>query len=786
MQEDNMRKPWLLVLLLLGAILPVSGLASAEDVPTYTISGQVYTSTGEPAGTTYVKVDSMESVLSSDGAYSFPGVTAGEHVVRAYFMNDGHTVAYRTIYIQGDTVLDWYEGHNWITVDALDAQGQHLPGSDSFDVALHELDETKSFTEGRAEFGPYQTGSYHTLSTSLNSSTEGTLVACLKLQPGSAMTPYVNHVQFQEGMNSVFGFLLDAAGQPAPDVLVAHGETQTTTNPDGFYSLDGLPIATEVNLTFTQSGEEVAPNLLQLVEYGAMWLNHTTSTTLEFPGNVSFITPASSVPLGPIQLEWAGGAYTDYFELYQGEISQEGLIYRGSSNSFEYTATESGTYSFHLVAHNVNGTSPNSASVLVLFLPTQSEDALWTSGMHWNYTLVHTPEYRSNRTFTAIGTEDIVDAFGRERSTYLVRITDDRYEEGEKAFRWIDTETFLPVKTYWADAPSSSSYFQEGSMGWMFTDGDQEQGLFGEEHSTELHFNRTNIIGVPGHPNGYDDTMNSVSVQQGVSITTAAGTFDCTYITIQDDVDGVLSWELWFNHTVQNYVKIVDRLPGSHSDMVVYELTGYNQPSVPEFLTEPVVQTSPTFELQWSEFADAQNFQLLENGNEIYRGSETKFQVDNRGDGDYEYQINAITELDYVLVGATLDLVVDFVPPVPEFTSSISLLNATETAVFSWEYDYTADWFAISQEGPDGEVVEVYNGSSTSIEVDFTDPGLHRFRLTAMVDGKLSEPSSSVFVTVEEPPAEDASEGFMPSMSLLSVIFVALCVVLFTEMRRSR
>ena len=112
----------------------------------------------------------------------------------------------------------------------------------------------------------------------------------------------------------------------------------------------------------------------------------TTTTTRS--RNASFLTAATSVPLGPIQLEWTGGPYTDLFELYKGEISQEGLIYRGSSNSFEYTATESGTVEFHLVALNLNGSNPNPASVLVLFLPTQSEDALWTSGMHWNYSLV--------------------------------------------------------------------------------------------------------------------------------------------------------------------------------------------------------------------------------------------------------------------------------------------------------------------------------------------------------------------------------------------------------------
>ena len=55
------------------------------------------------------------------------------------------------------------------------------------------------------------------------------------------MTPYVNHVQFQEGMNSVFG-LTDAAGQAAQEVVVSHGETQTTTNVDGFYSFNALQL----------------------------------------------------------------------------------------------------------------------------------------------------------------------------------------------------------------------------------------------------------------------------------------------------------------------------------------------------------------------------------------------------------------------------------------------------------------------------------------------------------------------------------------------------------------
>ena len=82
MNEHNMRKPWLLILILCGSLLPTAAMSSASEEVTYTLSGHVYTSTGEPAGSTYVRIDAMESVLSSDGTYSFPGITPGEHTAR--------------------------------------------------------------------------------------------------------------------------------------------------------------------------------------------------------------------------------------------------------------------------------------------------------------------------------------------------------------------------------------------------------------------------------------------------------------------------------------------------------------------------------------------------------------------------------------------------------------------------------------------------------------------------------------------------------------------------------
>ena len=117
-----------------------------------------------------------------------------------------------------------------------------------------------------------------------------------------------------------------------------------------------------------------------------------------------------------------------------------------------------------------------------------------------------------------------------------------------------------------------------------------------------MHFNRTNIIGVPGHPNGYDDTINSINIDYGVEVTTSAGTFDTTHISIIDDNDQIISWELWYNSTVRNYVKIIDRLPGSHSEIVEYELTSFDVPLVPQFITEKSNLTDNDFIIEWANF----------------------------------------------------------------------------------------------------------------------------------------------------------------------------------------
>jgi hypothetical protein len=218
--------------------------------------------------------------------------------------------------------------------------------------------------------------------------------------------------------------------------------------------------------------------------------------------------------------------------------------------------------------------------------------------------------------------------------------------------------------------------------------------------------------------------------------------------------------------------------------MVIHELTAFNTPQTPEFLTETAVQTEKSFEIQWSEFVGAEAYQLLENGVEVYRGVETEVELRNRDDGTYRYQVNAIMPLDYLLLGSTLDVEVAFLPPTPVLSASASFIASGETALLSWDYPFEAESYLVTMQTPDGDVVEVYNGASTFVEVGNLESGLHRFRLVATMDEVSSEPSASIFVTVEES-SSSGSEGAMPSLSFLSMIFIVFSATLFMEFRRN-
>ncbi len=756
-----------IVLLLASIVLPASNI-SAEDTEeiTYTLTGNVFSAAGQLADSTSIKVDSMTSSWSDNGSYVFSGISPGEHTVRAYFMNNGHTVVYRKMVFNSDMQLDWYEGMNWITAEMFDDQGLHVENSSTSTVKLVDTGESKSLDNGRTEFGLLDIGQYYTIRAYFGDIDHSTQYIHFKMD---AATP--NDFDFHHGMNSRYGFIKDEQGVPISGVTVSNGTNSVITNSQGFYLLQNLEVGTTQTLTFHQEDVEIISPLDEIITDGPGWLNLSSSIDVELPENVTFITTVQTIPKSPFLIEWLGGGFTDYYSLYVGED----LVYRGPYESFSFNPQEAGTFEFTIEATNTNGSTSNPQTLLLIVIPDPSDSDLWSIGMSWDYSIVHTPEYYHNRTYTAIGSEVITDAFGRQRDTFLVRISDDTYEDGEKAYRWVDANNLLNVKTYWVDAPSSSSYFQEGQLGWDFTNDGQEAELLSGDGPTNLHFNRTNIIGVPGHPNGYDDTENVISITKDVMIETPAGVFSTTYFNITDVNDGILSWELWYNETVRNWVKIIDRLPGSHSDSVISELTSFEVPLIPQFVTEEGNLSTSDYPIQWAAFQGAISYQLLENSIVIYDGPATSFNLENQADGQYLYSLNAVMNSGHVVEGDHLELAVFYVQEPPNVLTSTQTIDEAESVSLSWEPVENAAWYSVILQGEDGTVREIYNGTENEFTLDNLEVGLNRIRVqVTLEDGKISEHSPSIFITVEEKGAFESTLIF--SLSVLLLLFLVFSV----------
>ena len=752
-------------------------VSSESDEELFTISGNVYTSGGGQAGDTSIKLNSGDSIWSgTSGEYEITDVPFGEHVIRAYFKDNGHTVSYRKIFVDSDIELDWYEGKNWATFEMFDSSGQYVEESPMSTIKLIQSGESSSPTNGRLEVGPLEIGEYYTARAYYGNEDHSTQYVHFRLDSSSP-----NDFDFNHGLNSRYGFIITEEGEPISDVKVSNGSTEVLSNDDGFFIFENLVVGSLETFTFEKSNIEVSNPITITIEDGEGWMNASAIGEINYPEAPTFVTETQVLRLSmlPIDIKWLGGNHSLFYTL----SSNGKAIYEGFSQNFLFDTNQVGNYELQIGATNSNGTTNTTQKLILVILPEQSSVDVWQPGMSWNYDISYTPTSVSpdpegihRATYTVLGKENVIDAYGNDKETFLLRKTDDYYMEREKSYRWVDSSNLLTLKTYWEDDPSSSSYYQRGTMGWSFTDSSgSEINPIIQEGNFTMHFNRTNIIGVPGHPNGYDDTENIVQITHNVLVNTPAGQFSTVYISIIDNNDGIVSWELWYNETAKNWVKIIDRLPGSHAEMVEYNLTSFYMPLNPQFITESEDNyIFNDYTISWAPFEGAESYKLVENGNTIYSGNNTEFQILDRVDGTYTYEMYAVLPAEAMIKSSSITFNISFVPEVPSFVTTNQQIVKGASLEINWEYDEEILWYSLIIEDKNGVKTELYNGTDTSIKLDNLPSGQNRLRVQAKLDsGKITDFSDSIFIKVEDSDEDSPMISIIPIL----VILVALATI---------
>ena len=756
-----------LIVILLIALLPVGVSQTADDdsITGYTISGTVFDIDGSIAGSTSMKLSGYESIWTDgSGSYEFTNIPEGEYSLRAYFMDNGHTVAYRKIVLDANLELDWIVNHNWITIDSTDQQVEF-----SIDTGA-EL-EVVQYSQ-LVSMGPYQIGEYYTVNAAFSDGQERDVV--LKLRPGSSSEPFINHLSLNPDENCRFGILSDVYGNPIPNAVVTIGSQSVYSDNDGFYLFCGLVIGSLYNVTAASGAIELVNHSMVEIDSATGWFNITSEVIPEKPETPEFLSQSFDMSINdsPHVINWTGGDYTDHFDLFiDGE-----LAYRGFNEHYEFTPTEPGTYVFSLLAVNPNGTTEASKSLTVVVLDDAGA-GFWNVGMSWSYDVDYYPvssDGTHNVTMTVAGTESMIDAFGSQQDCYLMKVVDEYDSPDRVRYHWIDTDNLLKVRTY----SETSQYFVDGTMGWSYTtDSNGATNLF-SGNAKFAYFNRTNIIGVPGHPNGYDDTTNTVTIIEGVMVETPSGNYSTTYYKITDQNDNVDSWELWYNETVRNWVKVIDRLPGSHSESVTYHLNDFSgMPSQPKFVTESSIINTQDYVVEWGPFASANSYDLLRDGEVVYTGDSTTFAVEDQNDGTYQYQIIARLFSGSEVVSEIISIEVDFKIPTPELNLPYAQDLEEDTDLYiEWTKTVEADWYSLQHTSPDGLVTEIYNGTDNFFTFDGLEEGQNRFRANlGYTNGKYSDLSNSSYVNLIASPTDESNDvNFVPTIGVLAVIGLAV------------
>ena len=164
----------------------------------------------------------------------------------------------------------------------------------------------------------------------------------------------------------------------------------------------------------------------------------------------------------------------------------------------------------------------------------------------------------------------------------------------------------------------------------------------------------------------------------------------------------------------------------------------------------------------------------MENGNTIYSGNSTEFQVLDRADGVYIYEMYAVLPAEAMIKSSPITFNVSFIPEVPLFLTASQQIEEDGSIDIEWEYSEKIVWYSLIVEDKNGFKVEAYNGTDTSIKLDNLPSGQNRLRVQAKLDnGKITDFSDSIFIKVEERNEDSPMISIIPIL----VVLVALTMI---------
>ena len=105
--------------------------------------------------------------------------------------------------------------------------------------------------------------------------------------------------------------------------------------------------------------------------------------------------------------------------------------------------------------------------------------------------------------------------------------------------------------------------------------------------------------------------------------------------------------------------------------------------------------------------------------------------------------------------------------------------------MISWSDVPNSVWYSLIVQDSDGEVLEMYNGSNNYTELSDLSVGQNRIRVNVMVQGKVSEYSSSEFVNIEEK-LENEDDQLLSTTSFALTVTSILSSAVLVTLRRSR